>query len=459
MASIARTAGDFEATQAIAIRQGNITARIITYAGNPNGATITPTPTLGTICIDSTSGNIYQWVTGTTWTPFTTGALSASGLDWKQSVLAASTTNVANPLTGAPNTLDGVTLTVGARVLLKNQGTPASNGIYTVTTVGTGSNGVWAYASDYATGTANAGCVVDVEQSSVASPSQAGTLWMMTSPGEITVGTTPTAWVNFGTYYAGSGISITTGVIAAVADPNGGLSVTGTGIKALSAGNSITVSSSGIDVALATTSGLSKASGLAVVVQTAGGLNVSGTGVGITVAQQAAGVAGGLTVTSTGIGLSLDATPGLQTTAGLKVLVDPAGAIAVGASGIKVNVDSTNGSTAIVGNVVVVPGLLNKTIAAATATQVIDSVPIATYATASWLISIKNGTTGHYASEIIGTNLGTGTTVDYAEFGVVQLGSFTTVPTLTVTNDGTNMILTFTGDAGNGISVNRQAVA
>lgn len=103
MSNLARTVGDFEATQAVAIRQGTTTARIITYAGNPNGATITPTPTMGTICIDSTSGNIWQWVSGTTWIQFTTGTLSATGLDWKQSVLAASTANVPNPTSAAPS--------------------------------------------------------------------------------------------------------------------------------------------------------------------------------------------------------------------------------------------------------------------------------------------------------------------------------------------------------------------
>jgi hypothetical protein len=204
---------------------------------------------------------------------------------------------------------------------------------------------------------------------------------------------------------------------------------------------------------------LNKTSGLAVSVQTAGGINVSGTGIGITVAQQAAGVAGGLTVTSTGIGLSLDATPGLQTTAGLKVLADPAGAIAVGAAGIKVNADATNGSTAIVSNTLVIPGNKQAVIASATATQIVDQVPIATYSAASWLVSVKNGTTGCYSSTIQAVNLGTGTSVDSTEYGVTTLGTFTTnVPVFTVTSDGTNMILTFTGDAGNAITFSRNAI-
>lgn len=454
MASITRTPGDFEATQAVAIRSGSITARIITYAGNPNGATITPTPTLGTICIDSTTGEIWQFISGTTWQR--SGTTVSSGLDWKNSCRVASTANIANLTSGAPNSVDGVTLAAGDRVLVKNQTTASQNGIYTVTTVGTGSNGVWARATDADTSAkVTTGMTTLVEQGA-----QADTLWILTTTGSIVLDTTALTFTSFGTYTAGSGISITNGVVTAVADPNGGLSVTGTGIKAISADSAaLSVSSSGIGITLATTSGLSKTAGLAVVAQAAGGINVSASGIGITVAQQAAGTSGGLAVSATGIGLSLDATPGLQTTSGLKVLANAAGAISVGASGLAVNVDSTNNSTAIVSNAIVVPGSLNKTIAVATATQVVDSIPIATYGAAKWTVCVKNGTTGRYASEIVAVNLGTGTTVDYAEYGVVQVGSFTTnVPTFTVTSDGTNMILTFTGDAGNTITATRQAV-
>lgn len=51
----------------------------------------------------------------------------ARGLDWKQSVRAASTGNV--DIASAPSSIDGVTLTSGDRVLLKNQTTGSQNGI------------------------------------------------------------------------------------------------------------------------------------------------------------------------------------------------------------------------------------------------------------------------------------------------------------------------------------------
>ena len=45
-------------------------------------------------------------------------------------------------MTAAPSSLAGITLSVGDAILLKNQTTPAQNGQYRVTTVGTGANGV-----------------------------------------------------------------------------------------------------------------------------------------------------------------------------------------------------------------------------------------------------------------------------------------------------------------------------
>ncbi len=67
--------------------------------------------------------------------------------DHKNSARAATTENVT--LTGAaPNTVDGVTLAIKDRVLVKNQANAAQNGIYYVTVVGTGSNGTWTRSLD-----------------------------------------------------------------------------------------------------------------------------------------------------------------------------------------------------------------------------------------------------------------------------------------------------------------------
>lgn len=81
--------------------------------------------------------------------------------DYKESVRLASTANVAitysatggssgrGQITDAPDTLNGSTLVANDRILLKNQSTGAQNGIWVVTTVGTGANGVWDRATDF----------------------------------------------------------------------------------------------------------------------------------------------------------------------------------------------------------------------------------------------------------------------------------------------------------------------
>ena len=46
-------------------------------------------------------------------------------------------------ITGAPSVVDGVTFASGDRLLLPLQTDGTQNGIYRVTTAGTGANGVW----------------------------------------------------------------------------------------------------------------------------------------------------------------------------------------------------------------------------------------------------------------------------------------------------------------------------
>ena len=62
---------------------------------------------------------------------------SINGLDWKQSVRVATTVN-GTLATAYENgdTVDGVVLVTGNRILLKNQTTGADNGIYTVNASG-----------------------------------------------------------------------------------------------------------------------------------------------------------------------------------------------------------------------------------------------------------------------------------------------------------------------------------
>ena len=70
--------------------------------------------------------------------------------DYKQSVLVATTADVGNLLaTGnMTNSIDGVSLTVNDRILVKDQTDTTQNGIYRVSVVGTGVNGTWIRALD-----------------------------------------------------------------------------------------------------------------------------------------------------------------------------------------------------------------------------------------------------------------------------------------------------------------------
>ena len=83
------------------------------------------------------------------------------GIDWKESARAASDANVTTTYTNTggtksrgqhtacPDTLDGVSLAADDRILLKDQTGGSENGIWVVTTVGTGANGVWDRATDF----------------------------------------------------------------------------------------------------------------------------------------------------------------------------------------------------------------------------------------------------------------------------------------------------------------------
>ncbi len=83
-----------------------------------------------------------------------------SDIDFKQAVRVVTTANVT--LSGsAPNIVDGATLIANDRVLVAGQTTGSENGIYVVTTPGTGSNGTWTRSTDAnATGEIEAGMIL-----------------------------------------------------------------------------------------------------------------------------------------------------------------------------------------------------------------------------------------------------------------------------------------------------------
>ena len=146
----------------------------------------------------------------------------AQGLDVKASCLVATTANIT---LSATQTVDGVALSVGDRVLVKNQSSAAQNGIYVV------SAGAWSRSTDADTWAELVSAFTFVEKGTT----QADSGWVCTVDAGGTLGTTAVTFAQFsgaGTYLAGNGLSLTGNTFAAVGTSN-----------------RITVDPSGIDIA------------------------------------------------------------------------------------------------------------------------------------------------------------------------------------------------------------------
>jgi len=278
-----------------------------TGSGTPKGTDLTPA-TDTTDTTEAASGTTKKYTRSAELNYY----LAAQGITAYTAVLASSTVALtvvyANGTLGvgatltnagamAAITLDGVTLVVGDRVLIKNQAAPAQNGIYTVTTVGSGAvNWVLTRATDYDQ-------AAEVIQYAVILSNQgtlnAGLLFQETGPGPFVMGTTDI------TFQACSGTSVSQGLVnelafyAATGDVISGLTTAnkavltsgatgvpvmtalatdgqfiigstagvpaaatltpGTGISIANAGNSITISATGGGFGVATVAGTTQA--------------------------------------------------------------------------------------------------------------------------------------------------------------------------------------------------------
>ena len=130
---------------------------------------------------------------------------TVQGIDWKASVKAATTANLtlASDLENG-DTLDGVTLATGDRVLVKDQSTGSQNGIYVVKASGAPDRST--DADEGAEVTAN--FAVFVEQGTV----NADSGFTLTNNGAVTIGTTALAFTQFtglGQIIAGTGLDKT----------------------------------------------------------------------------------------------------------------------------------------------------------------------------------------------------------------------------------------------------------
>jgi phage-related tail fiber protein len=123
------------------------------------------------------------------------------GLDVKDSVRVATTASIT--LSGT-QTVDGVVLVAGDRVLVKDQSTGSANGLYVVV-----SGGAWTRAADFDTSAkVTSGAFTFVEEGTA----NADSGWVLTTDGAVTLGTTALAFTQFsgaGQITAGAGLTKT----------------------------------------------------------------------------------------------------------------------------------------------------------------------------------------------------------------------------------------------------------
>jgi len=227
--------------------------------------------------------------------------------DFKESARAATTGNIT--LSGT-QTIDGVSLIAGDRVLVKNQTTASANGIYVVAA------GAWSRAADADTDAeVTAGLWLSVTEGTV----NGDCLFMLTTDDPIVVGTTALVFTKI----------LTLNELVAGA----GLTKTGSTL-AVGAGNGITVNADDVAVNLATNSGLQfNGVQLEVDPDTARGLDKDATGLFVKL-----GTDPGLEFSGDGLEAKVLSTGGIQKLAsGLSILLDETvNTLDVDASGLKV---------------------------------------------------------------------------------------------------------------------------
>jgi hypothetical protein len=122
--------------------------------------------------------------------PGSAGSSTLPTGSWPKEIVRVVDTSASVPTSAAPSTVDGVALAVTDRVLKAIPGGSTLNGIYTVTTVGTGANGVWARATDSSTSAQLAGAAVAVALGTV----NGGTRWSTSFKSTDVLGTTAMSW-------------------------------------------------------------------------------------------------------------------------------------------------------------------------------------------------------------------------------------------------------------------------
>lgn len=166
----------------------------------------------------------------------------AVGLQTKTAVTCASTADI--PTLSGLLTIDGITVTAGQRVLVKDQSTQANNGIYVAAA------GAWSRSTDADTWAELVGAAVFVSSGTA----NAGSTWVTNIPSSGTIGVTAIVWNQFsatGSYTAGTGLALAGNqfsLITPVSIANGGTNSTATptaGAVAYGTGSAIGYTSAG----------------------------------------------------------------------------------------------------------------------------------------------------------------------------------------------------------------------
>jgi len=325
-----------------------------------------------------------------------------AGIAWKEPVVAATTENVT--LSGV-QTVDGVSLSVGDRVLVKNQTAQAENGIYIVGSAAWsrspdadnspvnelkgaavliygGAQGQTAWTVNTPVGDINIDPVVFVQFNGAAAISAgdalvkagntlnvvaASTGGLSVAPDAISILLAPASALNttsaglaLDASVAGGALDLAAGVLNVITANNGGIEVvadalnvklptnsglsTTTGGLAVGGSSAITVAGANVSVHLATASGMNTSAGLAIDASAAGAGLLLTAGVFNIVLDSTPGLA----INADKLAVSLAANSGLNTAAGLAVDASIAGeALSLTGGILAVNVAST-GSVQVV---------------------------------------------------------------------------------------------------------------
>lgn len=206
-------------------------------------------------------------------------------IDYKQAVRVITLTNIVLS-GGAPNSVDSVSLNVNDRVLVAGQSSAAQNGIYYVTTLGSGSNGTWSRSIDTdTTGELLAGTIVMVTEGTVYQDTQ----WKLITDDPIVIGTTPLVFAQnsafaFGNVYAnGTAVLATTVGDVLTLSAGNNISIVGNNTsKTVSIGvigislNSISNGTSNVNIAVANGNVTTAVNNNTILTVTSTGANVTG---------------------------------------------------------------------------------------------------------------------------------------------------------------------------------------